>query len=564
MSDYQFNIYEEARQQERKLEKNSGKNKAAVMDKNGIYKESSSTYRIFSRLFCNFVVPRPPGRPFPERKTGQTKDLEAELRPQLEEIGDETRVEDKKEKKDDSLSQLYSAILTQGEKDKKKKTREEKGGEDVDVDLDLDEEHGNWEGVVEGDDVIDNMADNANEKRSYEKRIEATLYYLKEHADEILSPRGLETYSPKYLHMLENIQDEDHPGLHLVYSQFRTLEGIGIFKLVLEQNGFAQFKIKKNASGIWELDIPEDDRGKPTFALYTGTESAEEKEVIRNIYNSNWNAFEVSAPEMYKELMDIANNNNIGEIIKVFMITASGSEGINLRNTRYVHIMEPYWHPARLDQVIGRARRICSHKDLPEKLQTVEVFVYLMSFTKAQIDSDLSIELKNKDLSKKQYKVVETGKDGKTGKEKMAYIPLTSDEALFEISTIKEEVTNQLLTAIKESSIDCAIYSKRGSKENLHCIQFGQTNPNMFSYNPSISLDQTDTVAKINKTLVEWKAREAEFGGKKYYYRKIDEQHGYLYDHESYLQALQTPGMEPVMIGKVEKNKKGEYIITRV
>lgn len=568
MSDYQFNIYEEARQQERKLEKNSGKNKAAVMDKNGIYKESSSTYRIFSRLFCNFVVPRPPGRPFPERKTGQTKEddktKEAELRPQLEEIGEETRAEDKKEKKDDSLSELYSDILTRGEKDKKKKTREEKEGDDLDVDLDLEEEHGNWEGVVEGDDVIDNMADNANEKRSYEKRIEATLYYLKEHADEILSPRGLETYSPKYLHMLENIQDEEHQGLHLVYSQFRTLEGIGIFKLVLEQNGFAQFKIKKNASGIWELDIDEDDRGKPTFALYTGTESAEEKEVIRNIYNSNWGDFEVSAPRMYEELKSIANNNNTGEIIKVFMITASGSEGINLRNTRYVHIMEPYWHPARLDQVIGRARRICSHKDLPEALQTVEVFVYLMSFTKSQIDSDLSIELKNKDLSKKQYKIEEKGKEGKEGKEKMAYIPLTSDEALFEISTIKEEVTNQLLTAVKESSIDCAIYSKRGSKENLHCIQFGQTNPNMFSYNPSISLDQTDTVASINKKTIEWKGKEVTISGKKYIYRKMNDRLGNLYDYDSYLQALEKPGFEPVMVGTVETNSKGQQVVKKV
>lgn len=566
MSDYQFNIYEEARQQERKLEKNSGQKKAAVMDKNGIYKESSSTYRIFSRLFCNFVVPRPPGRPFPERKSGQTKGdetKEAELRPQLEEIGEETPGADKKEKKDDSLSQLYSEILTRGEKEKKK-PKEEKGGEDIDVDLDLDEEHGNWEGVVEGDDVIGDMADNANEKRSYEKRIEGTLYYLKEHADEILSPRGLETYSPKYLHMLENIQDEDHQGLHLVYSQFRTLEGIGIFKLVLEQNGFAQFKIKKNASGIWELDIDEDDRGKPTFALYTGTESAEEKEVIRNIYNSNWGDFEVSAPRMYEELKSIANNNNTGEIIKVFMITASGSEGINLRNTRYVHIMEPYWHPARLDQVIGRARRICSHKDLPESLQTVEVFVYLMSFTKSQIDSDLSIELKNKDLSKKQYKIVEAGKDGKEGKEKMAYIPLTSDEALFEISTIKEEVTNQLLTAVKESSIDCAIYSKRGSKENLHCIQFGQTNPTTFSYNPSILLEQTDTVAKMNKTLVEWKGKEVIISGKKYIYRKMNERLGNLYDYDSYLQALEKPGFEPVMVGTVETNNKGQQVVKKV
>ena len=56
------------------------------------------------------------------------------------------------------------------------------------------------------------------------------------------------------------------------------------------------------------------------------------------------------------------------------MITASGAEGISLRNVRYVHLVDPYWHPVRLEQVIGRARRICSHKDLPPELQTVTVY----------------------------------------------------------------------------------------------------------------------------------------------------------------------------------------------
>jgi len=88
----------------------------------------------------------------------------------------------------------------------------------------------------------------------------------------------------------------------------------------------------------------------------------------------------------------------MGEIIKVLMITAAGSEGINLRNTRYVHLMEPYWHPVRLEQVIGRARRICSNKDLPIELQTVEVFLYLMIFTAEQLNSDEAIELKVKYL----------------------------------------------------------------------------------------------------------------------------------------------------------------------
>ena len=110
------------------------------------------------------------------------------------------------------------------------------------------------------------------------------------------------------------------------------------------------------------------------------------------------------------------------------MLTSSGSEGITLRNTRCIHIIEPYWHPVRTERVIGRARRICSHQAL-EELRTVEVFLYLMTFTDEQLYGNqedktkqekepvVSIELKLKDVSKIDKKT-----------------PLTSDEALLKFS----------------------------------------------------------------------------------------------------------------------------------
>jgi hypothetical protein len=334
------------------------------------------------------------------------------------------------------------------------------------------------------------------------------------------------------------------------------LEGIGIFKMVLEANGFTQFKIKKDSAGIWDLDISEENMGKPTFALYTGTESAEEKELIRNIYNSNW---DTKSPITAK-LKEIAHNNHMGEIIKVLMITASGSEGINLRSTRYVHIMEPYWNPARIDQVVGRARRICSHKELPEALQTVEVFLYLMTFSKEQISpkNDAAIELKRKDKSKRKYKIPVEGKEDKDLKED--FIPLTSDEALFEISTIKEEVSFKIITAVKEASIDCAVYSKRGSKEQLNCLQFGEPSSTAFSYIPSYKKEEPDSTTKINKNPIEWRGKPYEFRGKKYIYRKIDKNNGKLYDWDSYHAALENSQIQPVLIADVEQTPKGVKI----
>jgi hypothetical protein len=390
---------------------------------------------------------------------------------------------------------------------------------------------------LEGDEILEKMG-----SMEYKEAIKGAMKYLKIHAREYLSPEGLKTYSPKFLAMLDNIEDPEHPGLHLVYSQFRTMEGIGIFCLVLEANGFAKFRIKRNGIDGWEINMSEEDMGKPCYALYTGTEDAEEREILRNIYNGTWDYI---PNNIATQLRAKSSNNNLGEIIKVLMITSAGSEGINLKNTRYVHIMEPYWHPVRVEQVIGRARRICSHQGLPKELQTVEVFMYIMTFTQEQLDSDFAIELKLKDVSKNP-----------------PYIPQTSDQKLFEISTIKEQLTSQLLKSVKESAIDCATHIKSSTKEGLVCLSFGQPSVNEFSYNPNYSQDENDTVAALNVEKIDWEARPITIKatGKQYMLRMDTKQ---IYDYDSVIQAKQIPGIRPILIGKLVKNSKGEYEIVK-
>ena len=58
------------------------------------------------------------------------------------------------------------------------------------------------------------------------------------------------------------------------------------------------------------------------------------------------------------------------------MISPAGAEGISLFNVRQVHLLEPYWHEVRMTQMIGRAVRQCSHKDLPMNERHVDIFRY--------------------------------------------------------------------------------------------------------------------------------------------------------------------------------------------
>ena len=479
MSDFQFSIYEEARVQERKLESRNAK-KQKKKGKDGLYEDSVSTYRIFSRAFCNFVFPRPDiVRPMPH----EGEDIETAIK--------ETADED-----------LLDAVAN------KEKLNNPDGRYTI-------------EDIEKGNQIASDVSSD-----NYEQRIKKTLAELKKNAGKYLKPNALETYSPKFLNVLENITDPEHKGLHLIYSQFRTLEGVGIMKLILEANGFAQFKIK-HTGGVWSLNISSKDKGKPLFSLYTGTESPEEKEIIRNIYNSDWKYVPNS---LVSQIEQIADNNLYGEIIKVLMITSSGAEGISLRNVRYVHVIEPYWHPVRIEQVIGRARRICSHTDLPKELQTVNVFLYLMTFSQKQLDSEESIELRLKDKSKR---------DNKT--------PITSDEALFEIATIKEELNKQILTAVKETSVDCAIHSKTNEKEGLHCLAFGNVNGDKFSYKPDIDDEDKDSVAKINKQTITWQAKAIVIDGIKFALKQDTME---VYDLDSYKQG------EAVLVGTLEMKGK--------
>ena len=315
--------------------------------------------------------------------------------------------------------------------------------------------------IAEGETVV-------KVETTYKERITEALDYLKKNETKLLK-QDLEMYSPKFSKILENIKNPEHIGLHLVYSQFRTLEGIGIFQSVLEANGFVQFKLTKKSGSEWQIQTME--QGKPTFVLYTGTEEQEERELIRNIYNGDWQNIPSS---LRNDLVKISSNNLYGEIIKVMMITSSAAEGINLRNTRFVHLMEPYWHIVRLEQVIGRARRYQSHLGLPEKYRNVKVFLYLSSFSETQIDKINNTigegELKLTDISKRKP------------------FPLfTTDQTLFEMSQIKKKISDEILTAVKSASVDCKLHHL--TKDSYSCYTFGNVSSNAFSYKPTLEED---------------------------------------------------------------------------
>jgi len=77
-----------------------------------------------------------------------------------------------------------------------------------------------------------------------------------------------------------------------------------------------------------------------------------------------------------KERKRIVQDYNKGRI-KTLLISSAGGEGLDLKGTRQIQVLEPHWNDEKLHQVIGRAIRHKSHAHLPKKEREVHVQRYL-------------------------------------------------------------------------------------------------------------------------------------------------------------------------------------------
>ena len=70
------------------------------------------------------------------------------------------------------------------------------------------------------------------------------------------------------------------------------------------------------------------------------------------------------------------SENKDGNKIKVVIITDATTEGIDFKNIRQIHILNPWWNLSQIEQIIGRAVRFLSHKELEFKDRNVEIFMH--------------------------------------------------------------------------------------------------------------------------------------------------------------------------------------------
>lgn len=250
--------------------------------------------------------------------------------------------------------------------------------------------------------------------KGYNTDNEGDLLYISENkktiTGSILKIKYLKNFSTKFHRAMETIY-ELVPGKRgsktaFIYSNLVKV-GIELFQEVLIQNGWLEY----NETGSYNIkpdtvcyltmrpykdyqqakakgEKLKDENGKPypphqfypaTFVTVTGKTSDEGAEII---------------PEEKRMILDnvFSNIENLdGKYIKLVLGSKVMNEGISLKQVSEVHVLDIWYNLGRVDQVVGRAIRECSHyKTINDnnKFPEVKVFKYAVS-----VENGLSTEI---------------------------------------------------------------------------------------------------------------------------------------------------------------------------
>ena len=170
---------------------------------------------------------------------------------------------------------------------------------------------------------------------------------------------------PKLKAVVENIVqfcESGQPGKLIVFSDHNAPD------LATIANALRTRNIEE-----WDRKKPEDKRNR--FVLLGNNKGEGKEERLEFEYSKRY----FLEGKMNRER--VGEENADGSYVKVALLrTRKYYQGVDFKNIREVHIVGVPPDIRTYQQMIGRARRNCSHKTLPKKDWTVKVFLYISSF----------------------------------------------------------------------------------------------------------------------------------------------------------------------------------------
>jgi len=246
---------------------------------------------------------------------------------------------------------------------------------------------------------------------------------------ETLAKSGLDTFK-KELKKLKSKSSEE--VLNYIREKGYSQKFVSITDLTLNCDGpvfifsnWLQFGVEAlsvilNACGLTKY--PEEDKGRGRYFIWS-SETSSQKELISKA-KSTYNSFE----------------NRDGSLLKVILGTRSIMEGVSFKNVKQVHITDPWWNEARIEQILARAVRFCSHSRLPLPDQYTDIFRHY-SILPLNPDPDVEEMLLNT-FGKKRMKNFES---------------ITIEQKMLTSALKKAQINNEFEETLRETSYDCEL-----------------------------------------------------------------------------------------------------------
>ncbi len=374
------------------------------MESSGKQKTSSSseTYKTYTRQSVNFVFP-----PIDDLVTGENRPRPSKFRisaNEMEKIMKTKSTEEIKSLKS-SQSQQYFVMLekflnTFDEHLEKLYNKDRQSGNTLEKDIEKFKNYENFEEFI------------TKEK--------TTSSIIKE----------MHKCSVKMTTIIFHIMKSKGPVL--VYTNYVIMEGIDVFKVYLKYFGFEYYNNKNCLS-----------------------DSSKDNLRYAEFHNG------ISKEERFRSVdLETDPENKTGKIIKIMLFSPAGAEGISLSNIRQVHIMEPYWNEVRIVQMIGRAIRQCSHRDLPMEERYVDIYRY-----KAVRHNIQKKEIIEGQTVRTEYVEITD-----------SYKLRTVDHEIETLAKNKNNLIESFLSAVKEVAIDCELYKSHNMLAGKYkCFKFNET-----------------------------------------------------------------------------------------
>jgi hypothetical protein len=279
------------------------------------------------------------------------------------------------------------------------------------------------------------------------------------HAKNILDIENIGKYSNKCQQFLNNVFNS--PGFIYAYSDF-TQSGAILLALALEANGYQRYK-PKNKIGEYGLLYHDPKQPRKYRCAQCGHLKQHESHTKSNLkahtfIQAYYVVFTGQAETHFSaEEIEVCNTlgNMNGHLIKCIVGTRVTGEGVDFKRLRQVHIIEPWHNYTRLYQVIGRAVRHCSHKDLPSAERNVTVFRYSSSAPEALYAKYLPM-LKQIQASKLTQMIPINETDGFL----ISFLDLfteTSNEKVYRRIERKDLFIRRIERIMKISAVDCEL-----------------------------------------------------------------------------------------------------------